>query len=144
MKSILTGMMGVMEMSLDGSTGLWWISIPLAIFFLLAIGDLIRRRVKLQRVTLVLCAVLVVAPVVFSAMAVLFAADHHSPTAVEDTVIPVRVLEALGLASLIAVGSCIYMSKKQRVAATSIALFGGWLVYWIYFVAAMSVSGIWL
>lgn len=144
MKTTLTEMLGVLEMSSDAVIALWWVSMPLAVFFLLSMANLIRRRSKLQRVTIVLCVVLVTSAILFSAMAVLFAANPSSPTAVEDAVVAGRVLGILGLATIVAIGSCVYMSEDQRAAATSTALFGGWLVFWIYFVAAMSVSGSWL
>jgi hypothetical protein len=144
MKTTLTEMLGILEMSSDGVVAVWWVSIPLAIFFFLSMANLIRRRSKLQPVTIVLCVVLVASALLFSAMAVLIAANTSSPTAVEDAVMPGRVLGVLGLATIIAIGSCVYMSEDQRAAATSTALFGGWLVFWVYFVAAMSVSGSWL
>ena len=52
MKTTLTEMLGVLEMSSDGVVALWWVSIPLAIFFLLSMANLIRRRSKLQLVTM--------------------------------------------------------------------------------------------
>jgi len=144
MTKTILDMLGVVRTSSDGWLALWWITVPLALFFVISVGSIIHRRIKLERPSLVLCLLVPISAIVFAAMAVLLAADHTSPTAVEDSLPPVKALGSLGIAAVIAAAACIFLAKGQRVVATSIALCGGWLVYWIFFVAAMSVSGVWL
>jgi hypothetical protein len=144
MKRAILDMLRVPTMSFDGWLALWWVTIPLALFFIVSVGNIIYRRIPLTRPSVALCLLVPVSAMVFAAMAVLFAADHTLPTAVEDTVLPVKVLGALGLVAIITATACVLFAKNQRIMAASVALFGGWLVYWVFFVAAMSVSGVWL
>jgi hypothetical protein len=144
MKRTVVDMLGVIYMSFDGWLALWWVSIPLALFFLVSAAGLVRRRAPLARASVAICLLVPVCAIFFSGMAAFFAADHTSPTAVKDAVLPVRALGSLGVAAVIAAIACIFFARSQRLLATSIALFGGWAVFWIFFVASMSVSGVWL
>jgi hypothetical protein len=137
-------MLSVLTMSFDGWLTLWWVTIPLALFFVGSVGHTIYRRIPLTRASAALCLFVPVSAVVFAAIAVLFAADQTSPTAVQDAVLPVRALGVLGTATAVAAAACVLLAKNQRIVAASVALFGGWLAYWVFFVAAMSVSGVWL
>jgi hypothetical protein len=144
MKTTIAEMFGVILMSFDGVLALWWVTVPLVLFVLVSVANLAYRRVPLKQASVALLALVPAFALVFSAMAVLLEADPSSPTAVEDAIVPVRTLGGLGIVALLTAAACVHLAKSQRAVAASIALCGGWLVYWIFFVAAMSVSGTWL
>jgi len=134
----------VLRMSLDGSLALWWVSLVLVALFVLALGSLVRRRVAPHAAVTVL---LISAPawaLLFAWMAVHFAADHHSATAVEDARVPTSALGLMGLAALVQMFVCVAVAKSQRLVASAVAASTTWFVFWVFFVAGMSVGGVWL
>ena len=140
--SAIADMVGIITASFDGSVGLWPAQLALFALLIVAVGILIRRRMPLARSSAALCVLIPVWVICFSALAVNFPADRTSPTAVEDTVVPLRALGAAGVIAVLSAMACVYLAKGQRLAASAIALVGGWFAYWVYLVAAMSMSGV--
>jgi hypothetical protein len=62
----------------------------------------------------------------------------------EQTELPLNFLAAFAVATFLGYLVCVALARGQRLAATSLAFAGVWFAYWCYFVAAMSISGIWL
>lgn len=131
-------------MSLDGPLALWWISAVLAALAIVALGGLARRKTSPRLPIAVLIFSVPVWAVLFAWIAVTFRADPRSLTAIEDTKTPLLILGILGVAALTQAIACVIAAKSARLAASAIAACAIWFVFWVYFVAGMSVSGVWL
>lgn len=141
---VLEEMLWILRMSLDGSLELWWVALVLIALVALALGSLVRHGTGPHPAVTVLLVSAPLWALLFAWMAVHFAADRSSATAVEDARTPATALGLLGTAALLQAIVCVAVSRNQRLVASAVAASATWFVFWVFFVAVMSISGVWL
>jgi len=130
--------------ALDGPVHFWYVTVPIVSMALVGLVWLLRFRVRLARATRLLLWLIPASWVLILVFGVVFNADPGSGAQPEDTVAPLRGLVATAGIALLACVSCVVFAQGQRLVAASFALLGLWIGCWFYFVAVMSVSGVWL
>jgi hypothetical protein len=144
MKSFALRTLWLGGQAFDGVLWLWYVSIPILIFFCLAVVWLIRSKRTLSPAikALILLAVAGCFGILF--MASVWHWDVEWGYHPEQTERPLNILSTFAILSLALSLLLVGFARGQRIAATAIALPGIWFGFWCFFVAVMAISGQWL
>src|SRR5437867_426248 len=144
MKQMIVLIVGLGGMALDAPVHYWYVTTPIVVMALSGLVWLVRTRARFALATRLLLWLIPIFWLLILVMGAVFNADPAGGAKPEDTLAPVRGLVAVGGIGLLTCLSCVALARGQRLAAASFALLGLWIGCWFYFVAAMSVSGVWL
>ncbi len=128
----------------DGVIWLWYVSALILLLFVSAIAWHVKTKLALSRSIKWLIPLMVAGCVGILLMATAWHWNIESGYHPEQTATPLSILDAFACISFLSCALCVAFSRGQRLVAAAIALPGLWYGFWCFFVATMSISGVWL
>jgi hypothetical protein len=124
--------------TLEFSSSLWYVTIPLFAFFVWSLFDMFSQRRKLSGSEKTSLMLVILLPLALLLIGTAFPADLTRPKVANLSLLSLHMLGVVG--GILWCGSIVY-GNGDRLGLVAIAAFGGWVSFWCFFVSWMSVLG---